>query len=337
MQLPVGASNNAFNELNEYVLKIRNMISASAASTYIIQDGCVANEWYAGYHDKTIGSRETDVQSRFNIASIRKTFLGFAVSVALYEGRIESLDEYVTNYLEDLDELLLKDTKIRHLLTHTHGLQGSDYPLIRIFPLGTGWKYDNTGVNLLIKIVNKVFAQTLAEVIEERLFKPYGFTESGWVQEKSDKLVWLDEIYKDNQGNDANLFISTRELAYWGYIHLTKGKVRGTQIIPSTIFEQVSSIVSTIELSETLPRNGYFWWVQDKPQSYSELGHQLPKNAYQSLGLYGNTVLVIPEYKVVAVRMLNQVECNPPEYDYIKDIQTFGNLVCKCMSNNSKH
>ncbi|WP_173193956.1 serine hydrolase [Paenibacillus alginolyticus] len=89
------------------------------------------------------------------------------------------------------------------------------------FPPGTDWKYNNTGVNLLITLVQKVFGQTLALILQERLFLPYGFTETGWHKEKSEKLVWLIENYKDNQGNDANLYVSTRELAYWGYmLHL---------------------------------------------------------------------------------------------------------------------
>ncbi|WP_018759195.1 serine hydrolase domain-containing protein [Paenibacillus terrigena] len=330
MQMLVDTSNRAFRELNEYVLQISHKISASAASTYIIQNDCVVNEWYSGYHDKSVGSRMVDPQSRFNVASIRKTYLGFAVSLALYEGRINSLDDDVTNYLNDLDELICRDTKIRHLLTHTHGLQGGDHHR-RIFPSGTDWKYNNTGVNLLIKIIQQVFGQTLAEVIEERLFLPYGFTESGWVKEKSENLVWLNENYKDDQGHDVNLFVSTRELAYWGYIHLTKGKVNGMQRVPSAIFDQVSSITTPLSLNETLPRHGFFWWIQDMPRPLSELGDKLPIQAYQSLGLYGNTVLVIPEYHVVAVRMLNQTEQNPPDYDYIQDIQTFGNMVCKCV------
>jgi CubicO group peptidase (beta-lactamase class C family) len=69
--------------------------------------------------------------------------------------------------------------------------------------------------------------------------------------------------------------------------------------------------------------------VQDKPRPLSELGNELPKGSYQSLGFYGNAVLVIPEYNIVAVRMLNQIEPEPAEYDYLKDIQSFGNLVLK--------
>jgi CubicO group peptidase (beta-lactamase class C family) len=157
-----------------------------------------------------------------------------------------------------LDDLVLKDTKIRHLLTHTHGLQGRDNLNKRIFPPGTDWQYNNTGVNLLIKIVQRVFGQTLAMIMEERLFLPYRFTETGWIKEKSEILVWLNDTYKENQGHDANFFVSTRELAYWGYIHLIKGKVNGTQFVPSSIFEQVSSIASPLNLNETLPVMDFF-------------------------------------------------------------------------------
>lgn len=82
MQMQVNTSNNAFSELNEYVLKIKKLISTSAVSTYIIQNDCVVNEWYSGYHDNTEGSRMVDAQSRFNVASVRKTYLIRKISMA---------------------------------------------------------------------------------------------------------------------------------------------------------------------------------------------------------------------------------------------------------------
>jgi CubicO group peptidase (beta-lactamase class C family) len=96
--------NDVFSDLNQYVFEIKNLISASAASVLIIQNGIIVNEWYSGYHESTEGGRLVDAESQFNIASIRKTYLGFAISLALYEGRINSLKDHVTNYLEDIDE-----------------------------------------------------------------------------------------------------------------------------------------------------------------------------------------------------------------------------------------
>lgn len=217
-------------------------------------------------------SRKVDVKSQFNIASIRKTYLGFAISLALFEGRIKGLNDSVSVYLDGLDDDVIAGTTIRHLLTHTQGLYS---PLKRMFPSGSDWKYNNAG--------------------------------------------------------EANLFVSTRELAFWGYLHLTKGYYQGKQILSNLIFEQAVKIITPSALDVTLPRNAFFWWVQDRPRATSELGEHLPKGAFQSLGIYGNALLVIPEYNVVAVRMLNQTERSPSGYDYLRDIQTFGNMVSECI------
>ncbi|WP_010275975.1 serine hydrolase [Paenibacillus senegalensis] len=109
----------------------------------IIQDGVIVNEWYYGSHELTEQNRKVDEKSQFNIASIRKTYKGFAMSLALYEGKIKSLND--SDYLDDLDEDVIAGTSISHLLTHTHGLKG---PWKRVFPDGTDWKYNNAGVNL---------------------------------------------------------------------------------------------------------------------------------------------------------------------------------------------
>ncbi|WP_338551458.1 serine hydrolase domain-containing protein [Paenibacillus sp. KS-LC4] len=319
---------NAFSELNHFVEGIRNQISASASSVLVMQNNQIVNEFYSGNHNQSPNSRLIDEKSQFNVASIRKTYLGLTISLALYEGKIRSINDYVIDYLDDLNENVLGDTTIQHLLTHTHGLQDQN---VRLFPSGTDWKYNNTGVNLLIRIVQKVFDQPLAQVLRERLFVPYGFMNTDWRKEKNDKLVWVDESYMCDQGSEANLFVSTRDLANWGSLHLNKGKHMGQQIIPRVVFEQAVSIVTPSQFDETLPRNGFFWWVKDKSRPLSEIGNDLPEGSYQSLGLYGNAVLVIPEYNVVAVRMLNQLEANPPEYNYINDIQEFGNMVLKCI------
>jgi CubicO group peptidase (beta-lactamase class C family) len=170
--------------------------------------------------------------------------------------------------------------------------------------------------------------------MDKRVFIPGGLRETGWRKLENEKLIWLNETYAGDQGGEANLFVSTRELAYWGYLHLTKGTLKGKQIIPSEIFKQAISIVTPPNLDECLPRQGFFWWIQDQPRPISELGNDLPKGTFQSLGFYGNACLVIPECKAVVVRMLNQTESNPEGYDYLEDIKTFGNIAYSCILTN---
>ncbi|SYX83270.1 hypothetical protein [Paenibacillus alvei] len=141
-------------------------------------------------------------------------------------------------------------------------------------------------------------------------------------------MVWLDEVYTDDQGNNGNLFVSARELARWGQLHLDKGMYKGTRIVPTEVFELAISICTPPQLEPHLPRNGFFWFVQDIPRAASELGDQLPGGSFQSLGITGCACLVIPKYQTVAVRMYNQQGGNPAEYDYLKDIRTFGTMVC---------
>ncbi|MEF2965396.1 serine hydrolase domain-containing protein [Paenibacillus sp. M1] len=322
------ATGKSFNALNNYVSEVKNKNSATAAATFIIHNDRIVNEWYSGVHDNFLESRLVDEESRFNVASVRKTFLGFATSLALHQGKIRSIDDLVVDYLNDLDREVLNHTTIRHLLTHTHGLESLDR---RLFLQGTDWKYNNVGVNLLIEIIRKLYKMPLAQLIEECIFSPTGFNQTGWCKDQNNKLVWLNEQYKDDQGSEANLFISTRELAYWGYLHLNKGAINGKQLLAKEIFEQTTSIISLSELKPELPRNGFFWFIQDEPRSLTELGNKLPSGSFQSLGATGCACLVIPKYKTVAVRMYNQNGSNPEGYDYLDDIKTFGNLVCKCV------
>lgn len=248
--MEMGVIHKKFDEVNQYVFDIQNLVSASAASVLIVHNGVIVNEWYSGTHEHTVHSRKVDAQSQFNIGSIRKTYLGFAISLALYEG-----NDFVSDYLDDLDEDVMAGTTIRHLLTHTHGLNG---PFKRMFPAGTDWKYNNAGVNLLIRIVQRVFGRPLAKVIEDEVLRPYGFSQTGWRKENNENLVWVNETYAGEQGGEANLFVSTRELAFWGYLHLTKGLWEGKQIVPKPVFEQAVRITTPSALDDSLPRNGFF-------------------------------------------------------------------------------
>ncbi|NUU79761.1 serine hydrolase domain-containing protein [Paenibacillus xylanilyticus] len=320
------SNNKTFNELNDYVLRVKNVISATAAATCIIHHDRIVNEWYSGVHNNSQGSRLVDEESQFHVASIRKTYVGFAISLALYEGKISSIDDFVADYLDDTDTKVLGDTTIRHLLTHTHGLGDLHH---RLFLPGTDWKYNNVGVNLLIKIIRKLYHMPLSQLLEERIFSPMGFSQTGWRKERHEKLIWLNEQYNDEQGDEANLFVSTKELAYWGYLHLKKGAIHGKQILPREVFEQATTIISPPDLEQPLPRNGFFWLVQDEPRARTELGDDLPTGSFQSLGVTGCACLVIPKYRTVAVRMYNQTGPNPVGYDYLEDIKTFGNLVSK--------
>ncbi|MNR67588.1 hypothetical protein D3C85_1916740 [compost metagenome] len=64
---------------------------------------------------------------------------------------------------------------------------------------------------MLVRITEKVFDQSLAQVLKDRVFVPYGFMNTDWIKERNDRLVWVDEDYMSNHGSEANLFVSARD------------------------------------------------------------------------------------------------------------------------------
>ncbi|WP_042161212.1 serine hydrolase domain-containing protein [Paenibacillus gorillae] len=320
-------NSNKYSELNEYVVKIKDQISCSAAATFIIHHDTIVSENYFGSYVSNSKIQPVKPSTRFNVASVRKSYIGFTISLALYQNKLSRMDDYISDYLDDLNLDAVKGVKIRHLLTHTHGLK-NDHE--KLFQPGTGWKYNNVGTNMLIRLIRKIFDAPLSEVMKQYVFKPCNFKETSWCKNKEENLVWLNEEYAGEQGAETNLFVSAHELALWGYFHLNRGFINGRQLVPKEVLEQAATNQSPASLDDALPRNGFYWWVQDKPRAISEMGNTLPSGSYQILGKTGCACLVIPEHRLVAVRMYNQLGSNLSGYDYLEDIKAFGDKVLAC-------
>lgn len=170
------------------------------------------------------------------------------------------------------------------------------------------------------------------------VFKPLNWTNTGWTTGGNRNLVCdinSSESYPSlrigsNIGDERNLYVSTRELALWGNLHLNKGMFEGRQILPKEVFDLATSVQSPNTIPVQLPKFGFLWWIKDREVDvdYNELGSDLPYGSYQILGASGCSCTVIPEFNAVAVRMYNSLNASENlGFDYIKDIQMFGNLV----------
>ncbi|WP_249292303.1 serine hydrolase domain-containing protein [Metabacillus flavus] len=309
--------------MEKHNLKVYDETGATALSCLILQDGKTAYEFYTGTHNREYGAQKVQKDSRFNIASIRKSYIGFALACMIAEGKIRGLDQDLCTYFPAIP--VIEGTTIRHVLTHTHGLAEKDGKWIRMFPPGEDWFYNNAGVNLLISIIQNVSGKTMAQILDEQVFQKAGFAESGW--EKSEENLVLNFLSDpsrqlDDSGEDSNLYCSTRDLAKWGELFLTRGK--SAEILTPDAFKEMTSVQFT-GLAQ-LPKQGYFWWVKEEDFPKNEIGPKVPKGSYQLLGITGCICLVMPEYQAVAVRMLNQTGQNR-EFNYLDDVRTFGDMA----------
>lgn len=263
------------------------------------------------------------------------------MAYAIHSGSIRSIDDEVIHYLPNLDHETLRGTTIRHLLTHTHGVAADqDKRIYREFPAGQSWAYRGAGVDMLTEIVRQTTGQTIADIVSSQVLSPLHFRETGWYAPAHAHERLVDVIRNPNDphwktsestaGDQMNMYVSTSDLAKWGYLHLKEGLIRNEQVVPREVLRLATTHQSPKLSDVHLPQNGFLWFVKDQPANRTEIGNLVPRGSFQILGYTGVTLLVIPKHNLVAVRMFNRFG-SPAGYDYLKDVRDFGDTVIKCI------
>ncbi len=324
------------DDLISWVEDIKEKNGSSAAVLYILKDNQVVMEHYSGKHSHEKNARYVRADSQFNVASARKSYLALAISIALYDKNIHTLDDPILKYMPELDTNLVKDVTIRHLVTHSHGLDVNVHGhLFQEFKPGTDWAYRNIGIDIMTELLHRIYGKGFPQLLEERVFSKIGLKETGWKTNADERLVNIigekDEpplsgLGTSNDGKEKNLFVTPREFALWGQLHLERGRVNGKQVVPAEVIEMCTSVQNEEYRNASLPDNGLFWFVQGIPRLSSELGERVPRGSYQILGVTGPTLLVLPSLKVVVVKMYNK-RYNYGGKNYLYYLKEFSNKV----------
>jgi CubicO group peptidase (beta-lactamase class C family) len=139
---------------------------------------------------------EATADSLFQIGSITKVWTATLVMQLVDEGRIE-LDEPVRRYLPDFrvaDDEVSAAVTIRHLLTHTSGIDGDHFAdtgrgdgaleryvdscaeLPQVHPLGATMSYCNTGYTVLGRVLEVATDTVWDDLLRQRLVEPLELT-----------------------------------------------------------------------------------------------------------------------------------------------------------------
>ena len=133
--------------------------------------------------------------TKFRIASVTKQFTAAVVLQLVEEGKIK-LDGKITDYLPDYRKDTGDKVTIHQLLNHTSGIPdyknvtGNPYSATDFvkkyvsgdleFEPGAKYKYNNGGYSILGAIIEKVTGKAYETVLQERILKPLGMTNSGY-------------------------------------------------------------------------------------------------------------------------------------------------------------
>ncbi|MCY0901295.1 MAG: serine hydrolase [Firmicutes bacterium] len=291
----------------------------TAAALFVMVRGQVVAEWYGG--PGGLEATATDGRSRFNVYSVRKSFIGLVAASLVHKGGLPGLDEPVRDYFDGVDRQTLALTSLRHLVTHTHGLEETANGVSRRHAAGERWHYNNAGVTLLCRMIEKLTGETVADHLDKLVLRPFGFGETGFETAAKPTLVPDANLFGRSMpfvlgvadGAGRNLYMSARELCAWGHLHLCA--LDPTLPQPGWRLDAglrdalaMSVAVQTpASLDRRLPRQGFFWWMQQAGGRGGEIGSLVPPNSAQMVGQSGCLCLVVPALSLVAVRMYNGV------------------------------
>lgn len=126
----------------------------------------------------------------FEIGSVSKQITAAAIMLLVEDGKID-LDEKISKYLPDTPEAW-KDVTVRHLLTHTSGIQSytrlGGFELSKRYKVGdlikelgqhslefepgSSYRYSNSGYSLLGYVIESASGKSYWEFLRERIFNP---------------------------------------------------------------------------------------------------------------------------------------------------------------------
>ena len=164
------------------------------ASVLVLEGGDAVFQRSYGLADLEAGVASSPA-TNYRLASVSKQFTAASVLLLVEDG-VLTLDDRVRRWLPTLP-VAAEGITLRHLLSHTSGLvdyedllppdqahQIHDADVLRLleredrlyFPVGSDYRYSNSGYALLALVVERASGQRFAAFLQARIFSPLGMT-----------------------------------------------------------------------------------------------------------------------------------------------------------------
>lgn len=282
----------------------------------VIKNDSIRYEEYWDIHN------ENTVSNSFSVA---KSIVGVLVGMASDDGLL-NVDDPVYNYLPQFSEGMNAKLTIRHLLTMTSGFNwdesysslfsktteayyGSSLPkLIRNLKVveepGTKFSYMSCNSLVLAQILEKVTSMSLSDYAAKKLWQPIGAVHPAFWS--LDQRGGLEKAY-------CCFYSTARDFARIGKLMLDSGSVNGRQILSKQYIQEALTPIGIPDIdSNPVDYYAYQWWLLD------HRGHKM----FYARGILGQYILVIPDERLIMVRLGNKRGDKLPGNHYT-DLMTY--------------
>ncbi|MFC3561573.1 serine hydrolase domain-containing protein [Pedobacter jamesrossensis] len=280
----------------------------------VIRNDSILYEKYSeGYSDSTLTT----------IFSGAKSMISIMIGQALAAGKIQSLNEKVTNYIPELkSNSAFNNITLKNLLDMKSGLEFQDAlgGIVRAFlsdeakyyythdmkaelmkarlvnEPGTVWVYKSIDPILLGWVLEKATGKSVTQFFEENLWHKIGAQyNASW---------GLD--HKNGLANTASRFqVTAIDFAKIGKLYLQKGKVNGKQVVSEDWVNQ------SIKIGEEKPASAkgwqksahhYLWWIPQEGDN----------GDFAAEGMLGQRLYVDPKTNTIIVQFAERGAGNYP-------------------------
>jgi len=247
--------------------------------------------------------------SLFQIGSISKVWTATIV-MQLVDAGLLHLDAPVADVLPELrlaDPDVTKKVTMRHLLTHTSGIDGDVFTdtgrgddcvekyvallgdVAQNHPLGATWSYCNSGFVLAGRVIEKLTDATWDSAMKDRLFTPLGLSRTVTLPEEA--LLYRTAVGHVSEGADeparAPVWTLPRALGPAGLInatvadvlgfarlHLTGGLAAdGTRLLSETSAAAMTELQAELPEKHTLGDSWGLGWIRFGWDGRRLIGH----------------------------------------------------------------
>ena len=262
--------------------------SFDTAAVMIVDDGIVVDEW-----------GETD--RKFNVHSIRKSFLSALYGLAVKEGKIKLNSTLAELGIDDNEPALTTEEKQARVIDLLKARSGIYHPALYetsamkaarpkrgSHPPNTFWYYNNWDFNALGTIFEKAMKSTIAREFSQRIAEP--------LQMQDFKVEDVEYVRGTDSIHPAYPFrMTARDMARFGLLFLRNGEWQRRQVIPK---QWISESVRSYSPAGRNNGYGYMWWIK-LPNA------ELKQQFFSAQGAGGHYIMVFPDRKLVIVHRVN--------------------------------
>jgi len=265
----------------------------NTAAVMLIVDGRVLDEW-------------GETTRKFNVHSIRKSFLSALYGIYVHEGKITlfatmgelGIDDNEPSLTPEekkatLHDLLKARSGVYHpALYETASMKAARPPRWSHAP-GTFWYYNNWDFNVLGTVFERKVKNSLFREFETRIARPLEMQD--FTLDDTTYVTGPDSVYP------AYPFrMTARDMARFGLLYLRDGVWKGRRILPEGWVKE--SVTPYSDAGES-GGYGYLWWVAVEGRHLP--GVTMPEGAFSARGAGGHYILVVPTHDLVIVHRVN--------------------------------